>query len=508
MKRKFKILLFLSLLHTFFLNVSGQGFNIRSRYDMLSGAWYSAFFFHDTLYIHGVAAHGFSNSYTVQLKFLKETAAGIFNPLFQYQPDTIHDFYPDPVLISKAGKIIVSGGYGIRYPSNTCFFMKCDSSFTPEKISSFHDSLKRTNVFVETIESDNNFLCLNVFQKTTENIKADIALYKLDQNGDTIWVKEYVQPGGYSLIAQKVAAYKSGYLIAGEYHDYITHSYSQAPKLIYTDTGGIVQWQKLLDDSIDGIHDWVINPDNSIIYCSKWGDSIEQSGYIGWRGYLAKIDSNQNKVWDMRIDPTTIGTELNAITSLRDGNYIAGGLVPQLSPDTAATGGVIKFHDAGDSVEIIWKRCYRPLTPKYPVNYIYDILERRNGSIIACGKSECPDDTFPQQGWILGLDSFGCLVPGCQNWNGIDEAKTSLPVLRLYPNPVSNQLYFDVRGITSQDEWQISVADVTGKILASIPHVDISTEYFLDTKGYVTGLYFLTLSNQRDIHLTKQFMKE
>ncbi|MFN8308335.1 MAG: T9SS type A sorting domain-containing protein [Chitinophagales bacterium] len=495
------------ILFTFLVNSSAQEFNIRNRYALLSGAWYSAFELNNEPYVAGIAAHGYFSNYAVQLFFLKQSSDTIFNPAFLYQPDSSSWFYPNPVSIGKQNQIIISGGYGSGYPSKKCFFMKCDSDFHIKNLSTFEDSSKRTNLFVHATSIDNGYLCLSVFQKKFENVKEDFAIYKLDEFGDTIWTRDYIQPVGYSLIAQRIATFRNGYLIGGALNDIAAHFYNQSPKLFFTDTSGNLLWQRVLDDSIDGIHDWVINDDHSIVYCSKWGDSISQSQNLYTRAYLAKLDSNQNKVWEYRMGLSTLGTSYEAITKTKDGSYIAVGTGVSLPTDSGFRGTLIKFKDRGDSISIQWQRYYRAVTPKISVNFLYDVIERSNGSIVACGKSECYTDTFPQQGWILGLDSFGCLVPGCQNWNAIEDMP-AMAQLRLYPNPVQSALYFDVSGIGNKKDCMVTISDGSGRQLAHIPAIDAATEYIADTKNYAPGIYFLKLYDHDQLLHVARFVKE
>ncbi|MCO6493896.1 MAG: T9SS type A sorting domain-containing protein, partial [Phaeodactylibacter sp.] len=74
-----------------------------------------------------------------------------------------------------------------------------------------------------------------------------------------------------------------------------------------------------------------------------------------------------------------------------------------------------------------------------------------------------------QQGWLLKVDEYGCLVPGCELVSGVEGPKSSDDfessddcTLLLYPNPVSEELRVYFSG-PAGDEHHFRILDAQGR---------------------------------------------
>lgn len=81
---------------------------------------------------------------------------------------------------------------------------------------------------------------------------------------------------------------------------------------------------------------------------------------------------------------------------------------------------------------------------------------------------------YNQQGWPVGLSE------------AISNATTSV-----YPNPVSDKLYFET---TYEKAKNITVVDLAGKVIANINTDDMNTE--LDVTSFAKGLYFYEIKTE------------
>ncbi|PCJ82640.1 MAG: hypothetical protein COA49_00850 [Bacteroidetes bacterium] len=131
------------------------------------------------------------------------------------------------------------------------------------------------------------------------------------------------------------------------------------------------------------------------------------------------------------------------------GLLIFGGKINYADPPNYATneitnGGILLKLDA--ERELLWLRVYRYFDDNivgHPNNSdtehrFFTGAKTLDGGYILGGNvlRVSPFQYFP---WLVKVDSFGCLEPGCQNITGVNEYIVGLEsVMTVYPNPVSN----------------------------------------------------------------------
>ena len=137
---------------------------------------------------------------------------------------------------------------------------------------------------------------------------------------------------------------------------------------------------------------------------------------------------------------------------------------------------------------------------------IKDFKRTADGGYILCGESSGNMTGQPnQQGWLLKLDSMGCLVPGChltavENIAGQEEI-----AIKVYPNPVQAGEYLNFYIPTVQTRLiasphnglQAHLYNISGKLIQnhSLPSDDAT--YMLSTDGMAPGTYILQILDER-----------
>ncbi|MFN6083288.1 MAG: T9SS type A sorting domain-containing protein, partial [Bacteroidota bacterium] len=81
---------------------------------------------------------------------------------------------------------------------------------------------------------------------------------------------------------------------------------------------------------------------------------------------------------------------------------------------------------------------------------------------------------YNQQGWPVGLSE------------ALSNATTNV-----YPNPVTDKLYFET---TYEKAKNITVVDLAGKVVANINTAEMNTE--LDVSTFAKGLYFYEIKTE------------
>lgn len=161
---------------------------------------------------------------------------------------------------------------------------------------------------------------------------------------------------------------------------------------------------------------------------------------------------------------------------------------------------VIKLSNTGDS---LWHRKYiHPSTTDtiWRSSYPRHLATNVDGTITIGGLSgftTVPEFEGGQHIWILYLDSFGCVVPGCQNTTAIEEFPPRSLDVRVYPNPVQQgplAVYIGEEGPLG--DLTLTLLDLQGKeVLRHQSRHNGAATYLLDLPGLHSGMYILQVSS-------------
>ena len=127
---------------------------------------------------------------------------------------------------------------------------------------------------------------------------------------------------------------------------------------------------------------------------------------------------------------------------------------------------IVKFNEDGD---ILWEHKYTGFARPHDSHDLHDLIQTSDGGFAFCGVSgdwneEHPDYEAPSvQGWLVKLDEFGCLEPGCQFLNIDQIAFDGEGTLEVYPNPSVGMINIRITGNHNSNDQRILVFDPTGK---------------------------------------------
>ncbi|MEX2597856.1 MAG: T9SS type A sorting domain-containing protein, partial [Salibacteraceae bacterium] len=103
--------------------------------------------------------------------------------------------------------------------------------------------------------------------------------------------------------------------------------------------------------------------------------------------------------------------------------------------------------------------------------------------------------------WVEASDSIGCLGTDTivvTIWpSGIDN-QVALTEIKLFPNPVSNELTID---LGSNENLRITVTDFTGKLVAEVNSTEQITR--IDFSRFAAGVYSINLQNDHGFESRK-----
>jgi hypothetical protein len=103
-----------------------------------------------------------------------------------------------------------------------------------------------------------------------------------------------------------------------------------------------------------------------------------------------------------------------------------------------------------EDLDSLWTRHYYYFESLQSFHYIHDVKESSNSGLLMCGfarSSGQADPPYIGNAWLLQLDEYGCLEPGCQLVNGVEDHIVGLQeVMTAVPNPSNGafRIAFDI----------------------------------------------------------------
>ncbi len=359
-------------------------------------------------------------------------------------------------------------------------------------------------------------------------------LLRLNSLGDTLWLKDYGLLGLTDNVAAIDTIGSDGFVVFGT--NYNGQDYDM--RLIRTDTSGAVLWEQ----QYGGLEDQNCRSgqrtlDGGFVLA---GFTYFNSDHLNM--YVVKVDSAGNQQWDGAFGSAWIDNA-GFIRQLPDSGYILAGAqriaetgvpyscfyrldeqgavmwsqvytdqitrnVLYTAPIATWDGYVAAGSRAGGSITIgsllkcdlngalLWRRAYQ--TNTQVDHYFYDLERTLDGGYIMAGTA-FDSLLVSQDAWLVKVDSFGCLVPGCQLFDGLQEQYTDLGgALTLYPNPVGAGQPLQVgialpAGFTTTGALSLGLVSSQGRLVREQVVPRNANRAELPTTGLAPGLYFVHL---------------
>lgn len=160
--------------------------------------------------------------------------------------------------------------------------------------------------------------------------------------------------------------------------------------------------------------------------------------------------------------------------------------------------------------EVLWERSYIDSTYKGKTSGLRHIIPTSDGGYLATGTiTNFMTGVWESHNWLLKLDSFGCLEPGCGNINYITDTKEAVFLkgkdIKIYPNPASDyvQVEFPVDFDIGQNTYAVLTSN-TGSIVRQEKINAIKNQ--LNLTGILSGIYYLMISRGNEIIGSKRIV--
>ena len=171
-------------------------------------------------------------------------------------------------------------------------------------------------------------------------------------------------------------------------------------------------------------------------------------------------------------------------------------------------GFMVKFTEDGDS---LWRREYEFLTEDHREHMVNDIIPAPDSGYYLCGLiSDFSRDTTNlnppyHRGWLMKVDEYGCLIPGCEQTSTTDEIEEKISV-NIYPNPAHEFLNFQIQ--ETQKNLKCRILDNQGRVVEDLKGVNGGTTYFTPVYDLANGIYYLQIFEENSLLHSAKFVKQ
>jgi hypothetical protein len=215
----------------------------------------------------------------------------------------------------------------------------------------------------------------------------------------------------------------------------------------------------------------------------------------------------------------------NILPAVEGGGYVVAGYFPNFPWDYSdqqldsmeATGNAAKvvgfLQKVTENGDSLWLRTYGYINDtscyiKEWHNIRSVVLSPDNGYILYGDLAYCPqegDTATNWPAWLLKVDQYGCLVPGCQNGDTVSVTEeTSQNELLIYPNPSSDVVYiYDEKGGDSK----YTIADIKGKIHRKWSGNLKDHTYIVQLHDFSPGVYIVSRVDDGGRMRSEKFVK-
>jgi Secretion system C-terminal sorting domain len=386
-----------------------------------------------------------------------------------------------------------------------------DTLFTKQFYSPLYPNLEYLLARVVRQRPDGGYAIL-FGHESIDDIDFDISLLLLDSTYNIEQFKVYASSPQQETASSMILDTDGGYIIgADRNNENLTSSnFNNRTLILKLNSSGNVVWTWLsptgmLQGPAEAMYK---TPDGGLVVASKKGYAVQINPVdqmIYWQSEVFKLDAQRNLVWSIPLrgheagPPTGLVEMVEAIDS--SGYVVTGYAADSISgPEPGFGCWLAKVSPEGDS---LWARYYSWINGEELNPEPWGMTTTPDGGYVVVGTTL--EVGFPVPGWVLKVDSFGCLVPGCHLPNPtMEEAKPEI-ALSIYPNPTSDFLNFYLRSPTQIDKALFRIVNGEGKMIRTIKVDNLNTTYIVPIHDWPAGSYWLQYFESKEVVISNQF---
>lgn len=346
---------------------------------------------------------------------------------------------------------------------------------------------------------DGGFVIVNWFgTPVLGNTQASVL--KIDSLGNEQWHKVY----GNNLRErpESITVEPNGDIIVGAVrgnNNLVLENYTYQTWIFGLTGQGNLKWTYLSPTNVlrDAANDMILLDDSSLLVASGVGTEYPRPSVnvVWYEKYLIKLNSEHELNWEKEFigeHPASIVRATNLVKITGEDEFIVGGTSYHQQP--SLDGYTLKswMHKGTFFGDSLWTREYSYIESARNRHTIYDIKETTDDGFIIVGEAfdYSFEDSIPQQAWLLKVDEYGCLVPGCQLVGTKEVPGRPSVILKPYPNPAMDELFIFFKA-PSGGLYRFQIIDDMGRIVKEFSTDSSEMTFILDVSQWAAGIYFL-----------------
>ncbi|MBI1227301.1 MAG: hypothetical protein GC192_18865 [Bacteroidetes bacterium] len=341
----------------------------------------------------------------------------------------------------------------------------------------------------------------------------DISMLLLDSNYNEELFKVYASTNWQETATSLIMDNDGGYIIGGnrENTNIVSNNFVYKTLIVKTDEDGNMEWQWLSPPGANQL--WgeaeamLKTSDGGLVVASRRGteQTVGGMGLIYWDANVFKLDADRNMVWSTPLRGFEPGplTQLVDMVEATDGNgyVVTGYTADNVSGPSPGFGcWLAKVSPEGDS---LWARYYSWIDDVKLNPQPWTMTTTTDGGYIVAGTTLKVGQHIP--GWVLKVDSFGCLVPDCHLPNPTIENEKPEIGLSIYPNPTSDYLNFLVNAPKPASGATIRIINSEGSLVKEFKTDSFDQTFIVPVWGWASGGYWLQYCIGSEPIISKQF---
>ncbi len=314
------------------------------------------------------------------------------------------------------------------------------------------------------------------------NSNCDYYLLKLDSLGNKQWHQTYAQTATSFEYPESIVEESNGnfYLFGTSAILGIGLQY-----LIKTDSVGKKIWSKNYSPFLQQAGTGVFFIDSDYLILTGGYEDLTDN-YI--KGYINKIDTSGIVKWTKAYNSVQSCQLSGGLIDINK-DLLLIGLMTNFDSINTLCGCLVKVNSSGDS---LFQRAYNSGN-QFP-EWLFSIKPTNDGYIMAGYSVGATQDAC-----LVKVDTFGCLIPGCQTV-GLPNIPFNIDPINIFPNPANEYLNL------SHSEKIVSyrMADMLGRIVLESRFL----EEPIDIKQLKTGAYIIQVMLSNGSQGFGRFVKE
>jgi hypothetical protein len=296
--------------------------------------------------------------------------------------------------------------------------------------------------------------------------------------------------------------------------NYVTKNFTNRTLIIKTNATGSPVWQWLSPQGqLWGEAEAMFKTsDGGLVVASRRGTEVYVNpldDIIEWDANVFKLDADRNMVWSTPLrgytpSPTTGLVEM--VEAMDGSGYVVTGFAADSisGPSSGFGCWLAKVSTDGDS---LWARYYSWIDGANLNPEPWALAATPDGGYIVAGTTLKAG--LPIPGWVLKLDQYGCLVPGCQTTATTEQAGNPASIhLSIYPNPTSDYLNFIARAANPAIPATFRIISSEGRLFREFKTANLQPTFVVPVADCPSGAYWLQLAVDGVVVQSEKFIKQ